>query len=68
MAKGLPDLEFKRVRDGDTDQLPPGKGGCQRGTKLCWLSSVHRQPKAVLTTHSSSPAQASSCAWISPVK
>ena len=43
-------------------------GGRQRGTKLCRPSSVHRQPKAVLTSHSSSPAQASSWAWISPVK
>src|SRR6516225_6415673 len=27
--------------------------GRQRGTKLCRSSSVHRQPNAVLTTHSS---------------
>ena len=47
---------------------PVRNGGRQRGTKLCRPSSVHRQPKAVLTSHSSSPAQASSWAWTSPVK
>src|SRR5262249_27532715 len=34
------------------------KGGRQRGRKLGWLLRVHRQEKRVLTTHSSSSAQA----------